>query len=45
MGFAAEKACPVFRVSNVTGEGLGLLKVRSAVPSCDVPVADGLATP
>lgn len=28
MGFAAEKACPVFRVSNVTGEGLELLKVR-----------------
>lgn len=27
MGFAAEKACPVFRVSNVTGEGLELLKV------------------
>lgn len=26
MGFAAEKACPVFRVSNVTGEGLELLK-------------------
>ncbi|GAA5967856.1 hypothetical protein JCM11641_005787 [Rhodosporidiobolus odoratus] len=24
--FAAEKACPIFRVSNLTGEGLGLLK-------------------
>ncbi|GAA5862623.1 hypothetical protein JCM8547_003492 [Rhodosporidiobolus lusitaniae] len=24
--FAAEKACPIFRVSNVTGEGLPLLK-------------------
>lgn len=27
-GFAAEKACPIFRCSNVTGEGLDLLKVR-----------------
>ncbi|BGP02407.1 hypothetical protein RTBOTA2_003883 [Rhodotorula toruloides] len=25
-GFAAEKACPIFRCSNVTGEGLDLLK-------------------
>ncbi|GAA5921704.1 hypothetical protein JCM3775_001775 [Rhodotorula graminis] len=25
-GFAAEKACPIFRVSNLTGEGLGLLR-------------------
>jgi len=31
-GFAAEKACPIFRVSNLTGEGLGLLRVR-ALPS------------
>ncbi|GJN90875.1 hypothetical protein Rhopal_003889-T1 [Rhodotorula paludigena] len=25
-GFAGEKACPIFRVSNLTGEGLGLLR-------------------
>lgn len=37
MGFAAEKACPVFRVSNVTGEGLELLKVGHHCSSGHLP--------
>lgn len=36
-GFAAEKACPIFRCSNVTGEGLDLLKVRYERTTCVDP--------